>query len=182
MYLTYIYKCIQLYIIRSNSLPEDVQLQHLEYSAIGAPLFNTVQKMIAQWEYLSVCQHVSLRNCSARVFTVWYYSCLYGCETWSLTVREERRLKAFGKRVLRSTFGSKSDKIRGEWRRLHNEELNDLYSSPNIIQVIKSRRMRWVGHVACMGQRGDAYRILVGKPEEKRHLKDPGLNGRIIVK
>jgi hypothetical protein len=73
---------------------------------------------------------------------------LYGCETWSLTLREECRLRVLENRVLRIIFGSKKDKIKGEWRKLHNEELNDMYCSPHIIQVIKSRSMRWVGHVA----------------------------------
>jgi hypothetical protein len=76
---------------------------------------------------------------------------LYGCETWSLTLREEHRLRVFDNRVQRRIFGSKRDEVTGEWRRLHNEELNDLYLSPNIIRVIKSRRMRWAGHVAHMG-------------------------------
>jgi len=67
---------------------------------------------------------------------------LYGCETWSLTLREERRLRVFEKRVLRRIFWLKRDEVTGEWRKLHNEELNDLYSSPNIVQVIKSKRMR----------------------------------------
>jgi hypothetical protein len=89
---------------------------------------------------------------------------LYGCETWSLILREEQRLRAFENRVLRRIFGPKRDKATGEWRRLHNEELNDLYSSPNI-RVIKSRRMRWAGHVALMGEKRRAYRILVGRPE-----------------
>jgi hypothetical protein len=76
---------------------------------------------------------------------------LYGCETWSLTLREEHRLRVFENRVLRGIFGLKRDGVTGEWRRLHNEELNDLYSSSNI-RVIKSRRMRWAGHVARMGE------------------------------
>jgi hypothetical protein len=76
---------------------------------------------------------------------------LYECETRSVTLREEQRLRVFENRVLRRIFGPKRDEVTGEWRRLHNEELNDLYSSPNIIRVTKSRRMRWAGHVACMG-------------------------------
>jgi len=91
---------------------------------------------------------------------------LYGCETWSLTLRDERRLRVFENRVLRRIFGPKKDELTGEWRKLHNEELSDLYSSPNIVRVINSRRMRWAGHVVCMG-RGDLYRGLVGKPEGK---------------
>ena len=76
---------------------------------------------------------------------------LYGCETWSLTLREERRLRVFENRVLRIIFGTKREEVTREWRKLHNEELNDLYSSPSIVRVIKSRRMRWTGHVARTG-------------------------------
>ena len=75
---------------------------------------------------------------------------LYGCETWSLTLREERRLRVFENWVLRRIFGHKRDEVTGEWKKLHNEELNVLYSSPNIVRVIKSRRMRLAGHVARM--------------------------------
>jgi hypothetical protein len=85
-------------------------------------------------------------------------------------LREEQRLRVFENRVLRRIFGPKRDEVTGDWRRLHNEELNDLYSSPNIIRVIKSRRMRWAGHVARMGEKRFAYRILVGKPEGRRPL------------
>ena len=82
-----------------------------------------------------------------------------------LTLREERRLRVFENRVLRRKFGPKRDEVRREWRILHNEDLRDLYSSLNIICVINSRIMRWAGHVACKGERGEAYRVLVGKPE-----------------
>jgi len=98
---------------------------------------------------------------------------LYGCETWSLTMMEERRLSVFENRVLRRVFGPKRDEVTGEWRKLHNEELNDLHSSPHNVRVIKSRRVRWAGHVARMGEGGAVYRVLVGKPEGKRPLERP---------
>ena len=79
---------------------------------------------------------------------------LYGCETWSLTLREERKLRVSENMVLRRIFGPRRDEVTGKWRRLHNGELNDLYSSPNIVWVIKSRRMRWAGHVVRMGEEG----------------------------
>ena len=93
---------------------------------------------------------------------------LYGCETWSLILRKERKLRVIENMVLRRIFGPRRDEVTGEWRRLHKEELNDLYSSPNIVWVIKSRRMRWAGHVARMDEERGVYRVLVGKPEGKR--------------
>jgi len=98
---------------------------------------------------------------------------LYGCETWSLTLREERRLRVFENRVLRIVFGSKRDEVIGEWRKLHNEELRDLYSLPSIVRVVKSRRVRWMGHVERMGNGRGVHRVLVGKPEGKRPLGRP---------
>ena len=85
-------------------------------------------------------------------------------------MREERKLRVFENMVLRRIFGPRRDEVTGNWRRLHNEELNDLYSSPNIVRVIKSRRMRWAGHVARMGEERGAYRVLVGKPEGRGQL------------
>ena len=92
---------------------------------------------------------------------------VYGCETWSLTLREEGRLKVFENRVLRRIFGPRRD-----WRKLHNCELNDRYSSPNI-RVMKSGRMGWAEHVAHTGERRGVYRVMVGKPEGKRPLRRP---------
>jgi hypothetical protein len=87
----------------------------------------------------------------------------------------------FENRVLRRIFGSKRDKVTGEWRKLHNEGLHDLYPSPHNIQVIKSRRMRWSGRVAHMEERRDAHRVLVEKPEGD-YLEDPGIGGRITLR
>jgi hypothetical protein len=99
---------------------------------------------------------------------------LYGCETWSLTLREEYRLRVFEDRELRRIFGPMRDEVKGNLRKLHNEELHNLYSSPNIIRLTKSRRMRWAGHVARMGEKRNAYGILVIKPEGKRPLGRTG--------
>jgi hypothetical protein len=98
---------------------------------------------------------------------------LYGCETWSLTVREEYLLRVFENRVLRRIFGPKSDGVTGGWRKLHNEEVHNLYSSPSIIRIIKWRRMRWAGHVARMGEKRNVYRLLVGKSQCRRPLGRP---------
>jgi hypothetical protein len=88
----------------------------------------------------------------------------------SLTLREEHGLRVFENRVLRRIFGPKRNEVTGEWRKLHNKELHDLYSSPSIIRITKSRRMRWAGHVARVGEKRNDYRLLVGKPEGKRQL------------
>jgi len=85
-------------------------------------------------------------------------------------LREERRLRVFENRVLRRVFGPKRDEVTGKWRKLHNEELRDHYTLPNIVRVGKSRRMRWAGHVARMGEGRGVHRVLVGKPEGKRQL------------
>ena len=127
--------------------------------------------------FLSVLSHVFI---SQHSYLKLYYHrtvilpvVLYGCETWSLTLREERKLRVFESMVLRRIFGPRRDEVTGEWRRLHNEELSDLHSSPNIVRVLKSRRMRWAGHVARMGEERGVYRVLMGKPEGKRPLGRP---------
>ena len=116
---------------------------------------------------------------------------LYGCETWSLTLREESRLRVFENRILRRVFGLKTDE-NGELRRLHNEELHTLYRSPNIIRVIRSRRLRWAGHVSRMEEGRNAFKILtdkstgmipLGRPrrrweDNRMFLKEIGINTR----
>jgi hypothetical protein len=98
---------------------------------------------------------------------------LYGCETWSLILREEHRLKVFENRLLRRIFRPKRDEVTGGWRKLHNEEICDLYPTSSIIRIIKSKRMRWAGHVARMREKKNAYRLFVGKPEGNRPLRRP---------
>jgi hypothetical protein len=98
------------------------------------------------------------QNLKIRIYkTIILPVVLYGCETWSLTLREEHRLRVFENRMLRGIFGPKRDEVTGEWRKFHNEELHDLYSSLSIIRIIKSLRMRWAGHVARMG--GEEKRV-----------------------
>ncbi|KAJ4431868.1 hypothetical protein ANN_20474 [Periplaneta americana] len=109
------------------------------------------------------------KNLKVRIYkTVMLPVVLYGCETWTLTLREEHRLRVFENKVLRKIFEAKRDDVTGEWRKLHNTELHALYSSPDIIRNIKSRRLRWAGHVARMGESRNAYRVLVRRPEGKR--------------
>jgi hypothetical protein len=114
----------------------------------GNDCYHSVQNLVSS-RLLS--KNVKIRIYKTTILPV----VLYGCETWSLTLREEHRLRV---------FGPKRDEVMGEWRKLHNEELHDLYSSPSIIGIIKSRRMRWAGHVARRGEKRNAYRLLVGKP------------------
>jgi hypothetical protein len=132
----------------------------------GNACYHSVQSL------LSSC--LLSRNVKVRIYkTIILPVVLYGCETWSLTLREEHRLRVFENRVLRRIFGPKRDEVTGEWTKLHNEELHILFSSPNIIRQIKSRRIRWAGHVACMGEERNVYRALMGKPEGKRPLGRP---------
>jgi hypothetical protein len=114
------------------------------------------------------------KNIKIRIYkTIILPVVLYGCETWSLTLRGEHRLKVFENRVLRRIFGPTMDEVTGGRRTLHIEELRDLYSSPSTISIIKSRRMRWAVHVARMGAKRNVYKLLVGKPEGKRPLGRP---------
>ena len=110
------------------------------------------------------------KNLKVKIFrSIIFLVVLYGCATWSLTLREEHRLILFENRMLRRIFGPKRDEVTREWRKLHNEELNDQYCSPNIVWVI-NLRMRWAGHVARMGERRDVYRVFAGKPDGTKRL------------
>ncbi|KAJ4434403.1 hypothetical protein ANN_22964, partial [Periplaneta americana] len=121
------------------------------------------------------------KNLKVRIYkTVILPVVLYGCETWTLTLREEHRFRVFENKVLRKIFGTKRDDVTGEWRKLHNTELHALYSSPDVIRNIKSRRLRWAGLVARMGESRNAYRVLVGRPEGKRPLGRPRRGCRAI--
>jgi hypothetical protein len=107
------------------------------------------------------------KNLKIRIYkTIILPVVLYGCETWSLALREEYRLRVFENRVLRRIFGQKMAEVKGGWRKLHNKELHDLYSSPSIIRIIKARRVRWAGHVARMGRRGTRKKPL-GRPRRR---------------
>jgi hypothetical protein len=115
-----------------------------------------------------------------KIYGTTVFACL--CETWSLTFRDERKVRLFENRMLRRIFGPKRDEVIGEWRKLHNEEPNYLYYSINIIRAIKLRRIRWVGHVAFMG-REEVYRgFWWGNLRERGHLEDPGVERKIILK
>jgi hypothetical protein len=113
------------------------------------------------------------KNLKIRIYkTIILPVVLYVCETWSLTLREEYRLRMFENSVLRRIFGTKRDGMMGGWRKLHNEALHSLYSSPSILRMIKSR-MRWAGHMAGMREKRNMYMLLVGKPEGKIPLERP---------
>jgi len=152
-----------------------------EFKYLGTNITN--QNSIAEeiknrWKTGNACYHSVQYLLSSRLLsknliikiyrTIILPVVLYGCETWSLILREERKLSLFENRVLKKIFGSRRDEVTEQWRKLHNEELNDLYSTPNLVRVIKLRRMRWAGHVARMGEERGVYRVLVGEPVGKR--------------
>jgi hypothetical protein len=132
----------------------------------GNACYHSVQSLLSS---RLLCRNVKIKIYKTIILPV----VLYGCETWSLTLKEEHRLRVFENRVLRRIFGPKRDEVTGEWRKLHNEELHNLYSSPNIITQIKSRTLRWAGHVARMGEERNVDNVLMGKPERKRPLGRP---------
>ena len=129
---------------------------HFIYGVSGNACYHSVQNLLSS--------RLLSKNLKIKIYrTIILPVVLYGCENWSLTLREGRKLRVFENMVLRRIFGPRSDEVTGKWKKLHNEELNILYCSPNNVGVIKSRRMRWAGHVARM----------VGKPDGKRPLGRP---------
>jgi len=149
-------------LTNKNSIQEEIKIR----LKLGNACYYSVQNLLSS-SLLSKKLKIKIYR------TIILAVVLYGCETWSLTLREERRLRVFENRVLRRVFGPKRDEVTGEWRKLHNEELSYVYSLPNIVWVVKSRRMRWAGHVACMGEGRGVHRVLVGRPEGKRPLGRP---------
>ena len=129
-----------------------------------------VRKCLLSFGAESFVFQAAIKNLKIKIYRT---VVLYGCETGSLTLREDRKLRVCENMVLRRIFGPRRDEVMGECRRLHNEELHDLYPSPNIVRVIKSRRIRWDGHVVRRGKETAVYRVLVGKPEGRRSLGRP---------
>ncbi|KAJ4427536.1 hypothetical protein ANN_25184 [Periplaneta americana] len=155
-------------------MSRDQNIVRNETIKIGDLSFEEVEK----FKYLGATKLLSSsllsKNLKVRIYkTVILPVVLYGCETWTLTLREEQRLRVFENKVLRKIFGAKRDEVTGEWIKLHNAELHALYPSPDIIRNIKSRHLRWAGHVARMGESRNACRVLVGRPEGKRPLGRP---------
>jgi hypothetical protein len=156
------FKYLGTTLTNQNSIHEEIK----STLKSGNACYHSVQNLLSS--------RLLSKNTKNRVYrTIILPVVLCGCETWSLTLREEQSLRVFENRVLKRIFGPKRDKMTGDWRRLHNRELNDLYSSPHIVRVIKSRRMRWAGHVALTGEDRGAHRILVGRPERRRPLGRP---------
>jgi hypothetical protein len=156
------FKYLGATLMNQNSIHEAIKSRLKS----GNACYHSVQNLLSS--------RLLSNNTKIRVYrTIILSVVLCGCETWFLTLREEQRLRVFKNRVLRKIFGPKRDEGTREWRKLHNKELNDLYSSPNIIRVIKSRRMRWAGHVARLGEKRGSYRILVGRPGGRQPLGRP---------
>jgi len=156
------FKYLGTNLTNQNSIPEEIKSRLRS----GNAWYHSVQNLLSSM--------LLPKNLKIKIYkTIILPIVLYGCETWSLTLREERKLWVFENMVLRRIFGPRADEVTEEWRRLYNEVLDDLYSSPNIVWLIKSRRMRWAGHVARMGEERGVYRVLVGKPEGKRPLGRP---------
>jgi hypothetical protein len=140
----------------------------------GSAYYNSVQNLSS---FCLLSKNLNIKICKIKILPI----ALYGCETWSLTCRKENRLRVSENTVLRRIFGPEREEVAGGWSRLHNEELHNLHASLNIFRMIKSRRMRWTGHVAFMGGMRNAYKMFVSKPEGKRPLRMPKCRWKIIL-
>jgi hypothetical protein len=162
------FKCLGTTLTDQNCIHEEIKSRLNS----GNACYHSVQGLLSS--------HLLSRNVKVKIYkTIILPVVLYGCESWSLTLREVHRLRVFENKVLRRIFGPKRDEVTGEWRKLHTEELYNLYSSPDIFRHVKSRRMRWAGHVARIGDERKVYKVLVGKPEGKRPLGRPGVGGKM---
>src|SRR5215469_14235415 len=150
------FKYLGTTLTNQNSIQEEIKSR----LKLGNACYYSVQNLLSS-SLLSKTLNIKIYR------TIILPVVLYGCETWSLTMGEERRLRVFENMVLKRVFGPKRDEVRGEWRKLHNEELRDLYSLPNIVRVVKSRRMRWARHVARMGEGRGVHRVLGGNLRER---------------
>ena len=152
------FKYLGTTLTNQNSIAEEIK----SVLRSGNACYHSVQSLLSS--------RLLSKNLKIKIYrTIILPVVFYG----SLTLREERKLRVFENMVLRRIFGPRRDKVTGELRRLHNEELNDLYPSPDIVRVIKSRKMRWAGNVTRMGEERGVYRVLVGKLEGKRPLGRP---------
>ncbi|KAJ4432120.1 hypothetical protein ANN_20735 [Periplaneta americana] len=155
------FKCLGATVTNINDTREEIKHR----INMGNACYYSVEKLLSS--------SLLWKNLKVRIYkTVILPVVLYGCETWTLTLREEHTLRVFENKVLRKIFGAKRDEVTGEWRKLQNTELHALYSSPDIIRNIKSGRLRWAGHVARMGESRNAYRVLVGRPEGKETFRE----------
>jgi len=154
------FRCLGVTLTNQNSIHEEIKSR----SKSGNGCYHSLQNPLSS-SFLST-------NINIKIFrTLILPVVLYGCKVSSLTLREEHRLRVFENRVLRTIFRLKRDEVTGEWIIIRNGEVYKLYSSPNIILVIKSRRMRWAGHVERLWEMRDAYKVLVGRPEGRNHLE-----------
>ena len=164
------FKYLGTTLANQNSIAEEIKSRLKS----GNACYHSVQNLLSS--------RLLSKNLKVKIYrTVILPVVLYGCETWSLTLRMERKLRVFENIVLRRLFGPARDEVTGEGRRLHNEELNDLYSSPNIVRMIKSRRMRWAGHVACMGEERGCIGSWWGNRREGDHWGGIGVDRWIIL-
>ena len=157
-------------LTNQNSIVEEIKSRLWS----GNACYHSVQNILSS--------RLLTKNVKIKIYrTIILPVVMYGCEAWSLTLREERKLRFFEKMVLRRIFGPRRVEVTGEWRRLHNEELNDLYTSPTLVRMIKSRIMGWAGHVARMGEERGCIRSWWGSRRERDHWGILDVDGWIIL-